>query len=92
MAAAGAAAAAAAVIRAIQASGVIVRVPPESFADILARTRDLLVVHAQGGFFAQKHQYLTSYKGLAFTTRTSQPLNLPADAEVVEANRIWTPG
>jgi len=33
-----------------------------------------------------------SYKGLAFTTVTRQAFDLPPDAEVVEAKRIWTPG
>jgi len=89
---AAAAAAAAAVIQAIKASGVLVRVPPESFAEILARTREPLVVHAPGGVFGTKHQYLMSYKGLAFTTVTRQAFDLPPDAEVVEAKRIWTPG
>jgi len=93
MAAAEAAAeAAAAVIQAVKASGVLVRVQPEEFAEILARTREPLVVHAPGGFFANKHQYLTSYKGLAFNTLSAQPLALPPGAEVVEAKRIWTPG
>jgi hypothetical protein len=90
--AAGAAAAAAAVLQAIKASGVLVRVPPESFLDILARTREPLVVHAPGGLFASRHQYLTSYKGLAFTTGSGTTLALPAWAEVVEAKRIWLPG
>jgi len=52
---AAAAAAAAAVIQAVKASGVLVRVPPQSFADLVARSRAPLVVHAPGGVFATKH-------------------------------------
>jgi hypothetical protein len=33
-----------------------------------------------------------SYKGLAFFSKSSTPLQLPANAEVVTAGRIWIPG
>jgi hypothetical protein len=33
----------------------------------------------------------TSYKGLAFFTKSNTPLDLPAGAEVVTADRIWIP-
>ena len=85
------AAAAAAVIRAVKASGVVVRVEPEHFLRLLARAEAPLVVHAPGGLFSAPHHYLMSYKGLAFATRASQPLPLPATAELVEARRIWIP-
>jgi hypothetical protein len=91
MAAAGAAAAAA-IAQAIKASGVLVRLDTLGFVAILSRSRAPLVVHAPGGLFRQAHQYLTSYKGLAFVTSSPRPLDLPGDAELVEAGRIWTPG
>jgi hypothetical protein len=31
------------------------------------------------------------YKGLAFYTKSTEPLQLPATAEVIAARSIWTP-
>jgi hypothetical protein len=94
--AAGAAGAAAAMVQAIKASGVIVRVEPADFLEVVARQEAPLVVCARAGFFhrlANIHcQYLTSYKGLAFYTRSRDHLTLPETAEVVLAQAIWVPG
>jgi len=93
MATGGAAAAAAAIAQAIKASGVLVRLEPAEFLKILGRAPDHpLVVLATGGFFAKNYQYLSSYKGLAFYTKSAEPLQLPAAAEVVAARSIWIPG
>jgi hypothetical protein len=89
---AGAAAAAAAVAQAIKASGAIVRVEPEEFPYILRRQTEPLVVCATGGFFSTSYQYLSSYKGLAFFTKSPAPLSLPNGCEVVQAQKIWIPG
>jgi hypothetical protein len=59
-------AAAAGMIRAIGASGVVVRVEPDDFVGLVKRQPAALVVHATGGFFSTDYRYLTSYKGLAF--------------------------
>jgi hypothetical protein len=92
-AAAGAAAAAAAAIaQAIKASGAIVRVKPEEFLKIVSRTERPLVVTAEGGFIGVNHQYLTSYKGLAFFAKSPEPLHLPSDTELVVSDKIWIPG
>ena len=91
MSAGAAAAAAAAIANAIKASGVLVNVSPEDFAAILRRTEKPLVVTAQGGFFSTSYKYLTSYKGLAFYTKSPAPLILPMDAELVKANGISIP-
>ena len=89
---AAAGAAAAAIALAVKASGTIVRVEPDEFGRILARQPSLLVVTAEGGFFSTKYQYLTSYKGLAFFTKSGVPLSLPDGTEVVAARKIWIPG
>jgi hypothetical protein len=93
-AAAGAsAAAAAAIAQAVRAAGVIVRVEPEAFLTILRRHGEPLVVHAFfDGYFRKFHQYLTSYKGLAFYVQSPSPIDLPAGVERVEAQGIWIPG
>ena len=91
MAAAAAAAHAAAIANAIKASGVVVRVYPEDFAKILLKTEKPLVIVAEGGFFSTKYQYLTSYKGFAFFTKSSAPLQFASGVEIVVANKIWLP-
>jgi hypothetical protein len=91
-AAGGAAAAAAAVAQAIKASGAIVSLEPADFESLLSRSDEPLVVHAEGGFFTTKYQYLTAYKGLFFYTKSTDPLSLPPKAELIVAKRIWIPG
>jgi hypothetical protein len=86
-----AAAAAAAAANAIKATGVVVRVEPAAFLAILARAEAPLVVTGQGGLFTTHYQYLTSYKGLAFFTRSPEELALPRGAEVVRAESISIP-
>jgi hypothetical protein len=92
MAAAGGAAAAAAIAQAIKASGVVVRVTPADFHTILRKIEKPLVVYAEGGFFSKNYQYLVSYKGLAFFTRSSEPILLPSEIETIVARKIWAPG
>jgi len=89
---AGGAAAAAAIIQASRASGVIVKLDPPEFGKLLERVKDPLIVFAQGGYFSANYQYLVSYKGLAFFTKSDVQLSLPPGAEVVTAERIWIPG
>ena len=83
--------AAAAIANAIKASGSIVRVEPQTFAEILKKVERPLIVYAQGGIFTGKHHYLTSYKGLTFFTKSSEQINLPRGVEVIVANKIWMP-
>jgi hypothetical protein len=84
-------AAAAAIANAIKASGSIVRVEPQMFAELLRKVERPLIVYAQGGLFSGKHQYLTSYKGLTFFAKSSQQIDLPRGVEVIVAKKIWTP-
>ena len=91
MSAAAGAAIAAAIANAIKASGTVVRVQPEDFANILSRVEKPLVIYNKGGFFTTKHQYLTSYKGFAFYTKTASEIDLPRSVEVIVAQNIWIP-
>lgn len=77
--------------QAIKASGAIVRVEPDEFLKLLARSADPLVVTAPGGFLSSGQEYLFSYKGLVFFTNSPEPLSLPESAEVIAAQRIWMP-
>lgn len=85
------AAGAAAVIQATKAFGVIVRVEPAVFLSMVEQHPEPLVVHARGGFFSVGHQYVASHRGLAFVTRSRQELRLPANCQIVQAQRIWLP-
>jgi hypothetical protein len=89
----GGAAAAAAIAQAIKASGVVLHLNPDEFRKILMRVADPLVVTAKGGsgLFGIQYQYLISYKGLAFFTKSKMPLDLPSGTEVVVADQIWIP-
>ena len=91
MGAAAGAAVAAAIANAIKSSGVLVTVTPEDFAAILRRTERPLVVAAQGGLFTRHYKYLTSYKGLAFYTKSPAPLMLPMGVELVNAKSLSIP-
>ena len=88
----GAVAAAAAIANAIKSSGVLVTVEPEEFLKLVGRAKDPLIVAATGGMFSKNYQYLMSYKGLTFYTKSSAPLPLPGGAELVTSGRIWIPG
>lgn len=87
----GAAAAAAAIANAIKASGVLIRVSPEDFDNILRKAEKPLVIVATGGFISKNFQYLTSYKGFAFFTKSPVELILPPKVEIIEAQKIWIP-
>lgn len=91
MAAAAAGAAAASIAKAIKASGVLVRVTPATFKAILQKIESPLVIYAQGGFFTTNHQYLVSYKGFAFFTKSSDQIFMPPGAEIIAADKIWLP-
>ena len=82
---------AAAIANAIKASGAIVRVEPKDFEGILRKIERPLVIIAEGGLFSTKYQYLTSYKGFTFLTKTAAPFILPPGAEIIRAQKIWTP-
>ena len=88
---AGAAAAAAAIASAVKASGLVVKVEPVDFFAILKRMEEPVIVIGQGGYFRKHFQYLTTYKGLGFFTKSESALVLPPRAEIVSAKSISFP-
>ena len=93
MYAGGAGAAAAAIAQAVKASGAIVRMEPDDFVQIVHRAEDPVVVMTTSKLFGRtSYKYLTSYKGLAFYTKSSSQLPLGVRAELVYAKQIWIPG
>jgi len=91
MAAAAAIVAAQMIAEASKASGTIVKVEPEVFAVLLAKSENPLIIYAEGGVTSTNHQYLTSYRGFAFFTKADEPILLPKTAEVIVAEKIWIP-
>jgi len=87
-----AAAVQAAIAQAIKASGVLVKVDPEDFNNILRKVEKPLVICSTGGIIRTNYQYLTSYKGFAFYTKCPVPLEFSPKIEVIIANKIWIPG
>ncbi|MDD5189845.1 MAG: hypothetical protein PHE50_02245 [Dehalococcoidales bacterium] len=90
---AGAAAVAATTIiaRAVKASGAIIRVEPGDFKEILNKEGRALVIKAKGGFFKPNYQYLTSYKGFVFFTKSSSEMMFSPEVEFINAKEIWIP-
>jgi len=89
----GAAVAAAAVVaQAIKASGTIVQVEPEDFQRLAEHNAQGIVVHSAPKLFQPKHRYIMGYKGLAFYTKSSEPLVMPRALQTIEAKKIWIPG
>ena len=89
--AAGGVATAVAIANAIKASGAIVKVESRDFMLLLDRADKPLVVMAGRGFFSPSYKYIFGYKGLAFYTKSSEPLRLPGNIELVAAKSIWIP-
>ena len=81
----------AAIANAIKATGVVVRLEPGEWLSILKRTENPLVVVSQGGMFKPKFQYLTSYRGLAFFTKSPSALVLPGRVDVITAKSMAVP-
>jgi thiamine pyrophosphate-dependent acetolactate synthase large subunit-like protein len=82
---------AAAIANAIKSSGVVVKLEPRDFMEIVNRAENPLIVVGQGGVFKKHLQYLTSYKGLAFFTTSPTPLMFPSRLEIVRAKTISVP-
>lgn len=88
-----AASAAAAIAQAIKASGAIVRMEPNDFLQIVYRADDPVVVLATSKMFGKtSYKYITSYKGLAFYTKSKSALSLGSGVELIAAKNIWIPG
>lgn len=84
--------AAQAIAKAIKASGVIVHVEPAEFSSIMRKMDQPLLVYSPPRMLTRRHQYLTSYKGLAFFTKSSEQIDLPRNVEVIVARSLWMPG
>jgi hypothetical protein len=79
------------IANASKAFGTVVTVKPEEFSKILSLQSEPLIVAAEGGVFKTNYRYLTSFKGLAFFTKSATPLLLPAGAVVIPAGSITIP-
>ena len=73
---------------AVTSVGIITRLEPEAFVELVSRQTGPLVVHAAGGMFTTKYKYLTSYKGLAFVTTSTSELIMPPGTELITAKTL----
>lgn len=79
------------VINATRVFGSTIVVDPNTFLDI-ANTRDeCLIVTAKSGFFKTYFSYLMHHAGFSIYTRSESSLELPAQAELIVADRIHSP-
>ncbi len=88
---ASAATAAAAIAQAIKASGVLVQVEENDFLMLLSKTDRPLVIISETKIFKTSYQYMMSYKGFAFYVKAARPIQLPGNADVIAAKKIWIP-
>jgi hypothetical protein len=72
-------------------SGPFIHVEPEAFEALLSRSESPLVVCAPAGLLGAAFQYVTSYKGLTFHTKSKQMLRVPPQAEIIQAQRMTVP-
>lgn len=70
--------------------GTLIRVDPQTFLSIIEYNTEPLILVATSSILRRK-QYLTTYKGVAFVTKSSQPLDLPAHAEIIPVRRLVIP-
>ena len=85
-----AAAAYAAKMNAIKASGVLVQIENRDFLNMVESMQMPIVVYSPKSLWSS-HKYLTSYKGLAFYTKSKEPLRLPSDIELIISRKISIP-
>ena len=76
---------------AIKACGVLVRLEPAAFEQLLRRTERPLVVMSVGGWFTPSYRYVTPYRGLTFHCKSPTPVELPATVELIDAVRMSIP-
>lgn len=69
----------------------IVQLGPQEFVDLLRKIERPLIIYKQPGLLAPNHQYLTSYKGLAFFTKSRVEIDFPRGTEIIIADKIWMP-
>ncbi len=79
------------IANALKAQGVVVEVTPEDFEKIIKKIEFPLVVCAQSKIIRTTHKYLTSYKGLAFYTKSREPISLSSNVERIDAKSLSVP-
>ena len=92
IAAAAAVAGGSVVANAIRTTGPVIRVESSDFEAVLRKVEAPLVVYSQSGLFSTRYQYLTTYKGLYFHTKTATALSLSPGVEIVNTKKLLLPG
>lgn len=75
-------------VNAIRSVGLMVQVEPETFLEVLGRTKDPLVLHSVSGILG-KHRYAVAHRGYVVWTKAKEPLAVAAD--IIEVRRLEMP-
>ena len=78
-------------MNATRATGVIVHVDAGDFQALIKRAVEPMILVARGGVFKKHYQYMTTYKGLAFFTRSDRPLEFAGRHEKIMVKKLWIP-
>jgi len=79
------------IANAVKACGTLIHVEPNEFIKVLTFQKNPLIVRTKGGFISTSYKYLTSYKGLAFFCKSRTELHLPAESQLIHANKMAIP-
>ncbi|MCX6826731.1 MAG: hypothetical protein NTV06_05625 [candidate division Zixibacteria bacterium] len=74
-----------------RAYGQVIYLESDEFQKILSKLERPMVVVGEKGFLSSKLQYLISYKGFIFHTKTADTFQFPSGAEFIKARKIWNP-
>lgn len=81
-------------IEAINSTGAFVHVNPDTFLEILTKTKQpILIKTISSSLFRKQHQYLTVYRELYFFTESEMALKIPdnIEPEFIDSERMWIP-
>jgi len=75
--------------QAIRAVANLVRVNPEDFTLILSKSEKPLVLFSEKKFLITSYQYMTSYCGFIFYTKSKSLLQITSNAELIRVKSMW---
>jgi hypothetical protein len=68
----------------------LISMDADDFLKLLEQIEKPLIIMAQGKhFFQQNYQYMVSFKGFNFQTKSLEKLPMPAYSLIVESKQSW---
>jgi hypothetical protein len=74
-----------------QAIGPLVFADKETFLKILREESSILVVYAEPNRFIRSYSYITSVRGITFTLRSKEKIELPTHIQRLQVKQIQIP-